>query len=159
MMTEQEIKQQIQELQQKLKNVKKEENKNKPKERYFYKFYVDFSYDEEFYDLLNATHFTAEKERKEFYEKHFKNITLDTTVALVETDYFLSNKRTKAELQDFIKNAYYEQDTSHNDTLKDVLGFTTSSHSVSKRLRDIELTGADLKRAKAGEIKYIKLLI
>ena len=78
---------------------------------------------------------------------------------LVETDYFLSNKRTKVELQEFIKNAYYEKDTNHNDTLKDVLGFTTSSNSVSKKLRDIELTGSDLKKAKAGEIKYIKLLI
>ena len=157
--TEQEIKRQIEELQQKLKNIKKEENKNKPKERYFYKFYVDFSYEEEFYDLLEATHLNAEKERKEFYEKHFKSITLDTTVMLIETDYFLSNKRTKVELQEFIKNAYYEKDTNHNDTLKDVLGFTTSSNSVSKKLRDIELTGSDLKKAKAGEIKYIKLLI
>ena len=152
MMTEQEIKQQIQELQQKLKNVKKEENKNKSKERYFYKFYY---HDEDSYE--DYKYKTDEEQQEEYYKLLKREVTINTEVYLDTKDYWKSNKRTKQELIDYIlKEENIEP--SDEDSIFKKFGICNQNYMI-KPLSHFEITGAELKKAKNGEIECIKLIL
>ena len=152
MMTEQEIKQQIQELQQKLKNVKKEENKNKSKERYFYKFYY---HDEDSYE--DYKYKTDEEQQEEYYKLLKREVTINTEVYLDTKDYWKSNKRTKQELIDYILKEENIEPSDEDSIFKKYV--ICNQNYMIKPLSHFEITGADLKKAKNGEIECIKLIL
>ena len=151
MMTELEIKQQIEELQQKLKDIKKEEKKSKPKERYFYKFYIC---DEQICDIYEEEGMTK---AKEYYNSLLSKLTLDSDVALDTLDYWKDPKRTKKELLDYITDGEYRDFDEENTIIKrGDPGFTMY---YKESLKKFEITGSQLKKAKNGEIECIKLII
>ena len=150
MMTEQEIKQQIEELQQKLKDIKKDEKK-KPKERYFYKFHIC---DAEICNIYDEEGMTK---AKEYYNSLLSKLTIDSVVGLETLDYWKDTKRTKKELLDYISSGEYRDfDEEHTIIKRGDPGFTMY---YKRPLKEFELTGNQLKKAKNGEIECIKLIL